>query len=354
MCTSKISRKIDDTKSLNINIYEIKVNDELLKDKSIIDVFLFNCKCAILLVDMISKKSFDLIKELTKKIKLDNFPYLKLILVQNKSDLESEKKINSNEIEEFLNENASIQNETISLKEGININNLLNKIYTAINETKTQLPCDLILESTESNISLINYHSSLSFILIGDSTVGKSCFFKRYFKNEFTEEIFHTIGIDKEAKHVKIGKKSLKVTLWDTAGQEKFRFLPKKYYRNADGILLLFDVTNEDSFNNVSSWMSDVKENSNRKSTTNDKETDISIYLIGNKIDLPNREVTKEQAEIQANSLGVKYFEISCKINMNIPEVIQNMIMDCYSKGNKHDNGIQINNNKKENKNSCC
>ena len=286
-------------------------------------------------MDITSKNSFDLIQKLINNIEIDKFPSLKRIFIQNKKDLGSQREINSNEIEEFLRKNITIENEDISLKTGENFNNLLNKCYSAINDTQKKFPCDYILESTDINTSFINYAGSLSFILIGDSTVGKSCFFKRYFRNEFSEGIFHTIGIDKETKHIKIGDNSYKITLWDTAGQEKFRFLPKKYYNNADGIFLLFDVTNEESFNNVSSWMNDVKDNSG-KTTENEKKS-ITLFLIGNKIDLPEREVSKEQAEMQAKSLGVKYFEISCKINMNIPEVMQSMIMECYKKVNNNE-----------------
>ena len=291
------------------------------------------------------------------EINIDQYPYLKIIFVQNKKDLESKREISLNEINNFLEENKSFENEEISLKSGENMDNLLNKIYSSINESKKKLPCDLILESLDKNTSLINYFGSLSFILIGDSTVGKSCFFKRYFRNEFSEDTFHTIGIDKEAKHIRIGKNSYKVTLWDTAGQEKFRFLPKKYYNNADGIFLLFDVINEDSFNNVSSWMNDVKNNS-RKKTTNENESAITLYLIGNKIDLKERAVTKEQAEKQAKSLGVKYFEISCKNNMNIPEVMESMILECYKKINNDDSQsfqLKAKQKKKEkNSSSCC
>ena len=288
-----------------------------------------------------------------KNIEINKFPALKRIFIQNKKDLESQREINSNDIEEFLGENITIQNEDISLKTGENFNSLLNKCYSAINDTQKKFPCDLILESTEINTSFINYAGSLSFILIGDSTVGKSCFFKRYFRNEFSEGIFHTIGVDKETKHIKIGNNSYKITLWDTAGQEKFRFLPKKYYNNADGIFLLFDVTNEESFNNVSSWMNDVKENSGKT----DNNSSITLFLIGNKIDLSDREVSKEQAEKQAKSLGVKYFEISCKINMNIPEVMQSMIMECYKKVNRNEESsfkLKNNKNKKLKKGSCC
>ena len=306
-------------------------------------------------MDITSKNSFDLIQKLIRNIDMDKFPALKRIFVQNKKDLESQREINSNEIEEFLRGNITIQNEEISLKTGENFNNLLNKCYSAINDTQKKFPCDLILESTEISTSFINYTGSLSFILIGDSTVGKSCFFKRYFRNEFSEGIFHTIGIDKETKHIKIGNNSYKITLWDTAGQEKFRFLPKKYYNNADGIFLLFDVTNEESFNNVSSWMNDVKENSG-KSNENDKNSSLTLFLIGNKIDLPDRQVTKEQAETQAKSLGVKYFEISCKINMNIPEVMQSMILECYKKANKNEeNSFKLKKGKtKKDKKGCC
>ena len=204
----------------------------------------------------------------------------------------------------------------------------------------------------------MNAQASLSFILIGDSTVGKTCFLNRYFKNQFTETFLSTIGIDKEMKHVKVGNENYKLTVWDTAGQERFRCLPKKYYQNADGVLLLFDVTSEETFTSVSNWMKDVKDNSN-KTITNDanNQSDISLYLIGNKIDKPDRVITREKAEEMARSLGMKYFEVSCKINMNIPEVMARMIMECHMKTNKIDNVFKLQPAKKEEKRTgkkCC
>ena len=204
----------------------------------------------------------------------------------------------------------------------------------------------------------MNEQGALSFILIGDSTVGKTCFLNRYFKNTFVEAFLSTIGIDKEIKHVKVGNDSYKLTVWDTAGQERFRCLPKKYYQNADGVLLLFDVTNEETFTSVSNWMKDVKANSS-KTISNDanKQENISLYLIGNKIDLPNRVISKEKAEEMAKSLGMKYFEVSCKINMNIPEVMARMIMECHMKANHIDNCFQLTPAKKgddKKRNGCC
>ena len=339
-----------------MNIYEIRLNEDLLKDISTINVFLFQCQCALFLVDITSKNSFELIKNLINNIDFNNFPYLKIIVVETKTDLINQKEIDSNEIHEFLNSNKSIEHLKISLKTSDNLNDLLNKIDISVNEAKNDLPCNLILESTEKITSLINYAGSLTFILIGNSTVGKSCFYKRYFKNEFEEGTIQTIGVDKETKHIKINEKSYKITLWDTAGQEKFRFLPKRYYNNAEGVFLLFDVTNSASFDDVSKWMNDIKQNSNVAPLPDGQKKDVTIYLIGNKIDLDNREITKEQAENEAKSLGLKYFEVSCKTNMNISEVINSMILDCYLKANKDEEGFKLKKQKSKGikKKGCC
>ena len=204
----------------------------------------------------------------------------------------------------------------------------------------------------------MNGQGTLSFILIGDSTVGKTCFLNRYFKNQFTETFLSTIGIDKEMKYVKVNNENYKLTVWDTAGQERFRCLPKKYYQNADGVLLLFDVTNEETFTNVSNWMKDVKDNSNKKIGNDaNNQSDISLYLIGNKIDKPERVIPREKAEEMAKSLGMKYFEVSCKINMNIPEVMARMIMECHMKANHIENCFKLQPTKKgeeKKKKGCC
>ena len=196
----------------------------------------------------------------------------------------------------------------------------------------------------------MNIQGSLSFILIGDSQVGKTNFLTRYFKNEFKEVFLSTIGIEKEIKIIKIGDEKYKLTLWDTAGQERFRALPRKYYQNADGVLLLFDVTLKETFDNISNWLKDVKDNSNK----DPKNSDIALYLIGNKIDKPGRAVSKETAEAEAKSLGMKYFEISCKLNMNLQEVMARMIMECYMRVNKIDNCFKLGNNKKQERRSGC
>ena len=328
---------------MDLNIYEVRLDEEFLKDATLIETFLYECQCALLLVDITNQDSFKLIKELNNLIDSSKFPYLKKILVQNKLDLESTRQVTSFEVKEYLDANTSLDGQEISIKNGDNLKELLKKINVAVNESKNELPTNIVSEALDKKSGLMNGQGALSFILIGDSTVGKTCFLTRYFKNQFNETFLSTIGIDKEIKHVKVGNDSYKMTLWDTAGQERFKCLPKKYYQNADGVLLLFDVTNEETFTSVSNWMKDVKDNSN-KTISNDanKESDISLYLIGNKIDKPDRVIAKETAETQAKSLGMKYFEVSCKINMNIPEVMARMIMECHMRTNHIENCFQL------------
>ena len=330
--------ELDQSKSLDLNIYEVRIDEEFLKNASLIDTFLYECQCAIFLVDITNQDSFKLTKDLIGVIKSEHFPYLKKIFVQNKLDLESTRQVTSFEIKEYLDNNTSLDNQEIDLKNGQNLKELIKKINSAVNESKNELPTNIVSEALDKKLGLMNGQGALSFILIGDSTVGKTCFLTRYFKNQFNETFLSTIGIDKEIKHVKVGNDSYKMTLWDTAGQERFKCLPKKYYQNADGVLLLFDVTNEETFNNVSNWMKDVKENSNKDG----KESDIALYLIGNKIDKPDRVIQRETAETQAKSLGMKYFEVSCKINMNIPEVMARMIMECHMRANHIEDPFKI------------
>ena len=334
--TSRIVAEMDQSKNLELNIYEVRIDEEFLKDASLIETFLYECQCALFLVDLTNPDSFRLIKELISLIK--PLSYLKKILVQNKLDLESTRQVTSFEIKEYLDSNTSLDSQEISIKNGENVKELLKKINTAVNESNNELPTNIVSECLDKKLGLMNGQGALSFILIGDSTVGKTCFLTRYFKNQFNETFLSTIGIDKEIKHVKVGNDNYKMTLWDTAGQERFKCLPKKYYQNADGVLLLFDVTNEDTFNNVSNWMKDVKDNSNKDG----KESDIALYLIGNKIDKSDRVISKETAETQAKSLGMKYFEVSCKINMNIPEVMARMNMECHMKANHIENCFKL------------
>ena len=257
-----------------LNTYEIRINDSFILNKELIESYLYECQCAIFLVDITKKESFDLIKTLLNKIDFSKFNYTQKIIVQNKTDLD--RQVSIEEINQLIANDKSLISQEISVKNGNGFQELLSHINKAVNESKNELPTNIVSEADLKKTNIMT-QGAFSFILIGDTTVGKTCFLNRYFKNQFIENLKSTIGIDKEMKFVKVGNDVYKLTVWDTAGQERFRCLPKKYYQNADGVFLLFDVTNEETFTNISNWMKDVKENSN-KTISNDanNQSDIS------------------------------------------------------------------------------
>ena len=315
--TSRISGELDQSKSLDLNIYEIRVDQPFLENKSTIETFLYECQCALLLVDITNKDSFQLIQELLKAINVSKFPYLKLILVLNKLDLESTRQVTSYEVNEYLENNKNLDNQEISLKSGDNLKELLKKINAAVNETKNELPINIVSEALDKKINLINGQGALSFILIGDSTVGKTCFLTRYFKNQFNETFLSTIGIDKEIKHIKVGNDCYKITLWDTAGQDRFRAITKNYYKGSHGIILIYDVTSLKTFENVKSWVSQIHEEISDK---------VVIYLVANKIDMDDlRKVTKEEGKKLAEELDVPFVETSAKTGENIDYIFSDI-----------------------------
>ena len=337
---------MDQSKSLDLNVYEICVDSSLIQNKELIETYLFECQCALLLVDITKEDSFNLIKDLLDNINTSKFPYLKMILVLNKLDLESERAVNAADVNEFLQSHSNLGTQEISLKSGDNLKELLKKINAAENESKNEIAINIVSETHDNIYNSIIDQRDLNFIILGESFVGKTCFFTRYIKNEFKENLIASIGIDRGIKEVKVGNDSYKLTLCDTAGQNRFNSMQKHLYKNQNGVLLLFDVTNEESFNKVTYWINDFKDYSNKYITNEgEKVIDIPLYLIGNKIDLPNRVISKEKAETQAKLLGMKYFEVSCKINMNIPEVMAKMIMECHIKANYIYNSFKLTSN---------
>lgn len=155
----------------------------------------------------------------------------------------------------------------------------------------------------------------LKILVIGESAVGKSCLLLRYTDNKFQETFMTTIGVDFKTKHLEIDGTPVKLQIWDTAGQEKFRAITKAYYRGAHGILVVFDISRRDTFNQVKMWIDSIK----------DASTDtIDVILVGNKADL-DRAVTKEEAQELATQSGIKYYETSAKENTNVEDAFQNL-----------------------------
>ena len=267
----------------------------------------------------------------------------------NKIDLQEQKKVSNYELTDFITDNNSeFDNYEISLKTKKNIEKIWNKVYEDVNKAYGKVPINLLTEKinlSENMEEISKTEGSINIILIGDSGVGKSNVYSRYFQNKFEENFVSTIGMDRQTKIIKYKNKIYRVNISDTAGQERFRALPIKYYQNADGALLLFDVSSKESFKNINVWMEDLNKNTRSLSKT--------IYLVGNKIDLPERNVNPNDARELAENLNLQYYEMSCKLNMNINEIISRLIVDCFN-NLKEGNGFQIDKKKKKKKGGRC
>jgi len=140
----------------------------------------------------------------------------------------------------------------------------------------------------------------------------------RYAEDSFTSAFVSTVGIDFKVKTVFRQDKRVKLQIWDTAGQERYRTITTAYYRGALGFILMYDITNDESFNAVRDWVTQIK----TYSWDNAK-----VVLVGNKSDLNSeRQVTTERGNSLANSLGLKFFETSAKDNINVKSVFEQLV----------------------------
>ena len=267
---------------------------------------------------------------------------INILFVFNKYDLDEERRLTNFEINEYVDENKDkFEKFEISLKTKLNVDKLFQRIQECLNNKENSSKKPLLINKDIVE-NFLEVEGTINLILIGDSGVGKSQFFLRFFTNEYKDEFSSTIGMDRRNFSVKYNNLYYRVILNDTAGQERFRSLPMKYYQNADGALLLYDLENKTSFYNIKNWVEGMRNASN---------TNKVIYLVGNKIDLVRKTSYQEGKEL-ATSFGLKYFEISCKININIEEIVYRLITDCLGSF-KRNNTISIKKGK-INKKKCC
>ncbi|CAB0036466.1 unnamed protein product [Trichogramma brassicae] len=145
----------------------------------------------------------------------------------------------------------------------------------------------------------------LKILMIGESNVGKSSILLRFTEDEFHDNIQNTVGMDYKSKKMSIDGGTVKLAIWDTAGQERFRTLTPNYYRDGQGAILVFDVTDRTSFTKLDMWLTELHTYSNKP--------DIVKMVVGNKIDLPNRQVTTEEGLQFARRHQTLYIESSAK-----------------------------------------
>jgi small GTP-binding protein len=162
----------------------------------------------------------------------------------------------------------------------------------------------------------INYDYLLKYIIIGDAAVGKSNLLLRYAHGQFKPEYQLTIGVEFGAKNVEIRNKTYRIQIWDTAGQENFRSITRAYYKNSVCALVVYDISSRDSFNNVSTWIEDCK---------NQSPKTIFMVLVGNKSDLEDkRQVSKEEGQDLADKYGIQFYETSAKTGDNVDAIFYN------------------------------
>ena len=170
-----------------------------------------------------------------------------------------------------------------------------------------------------SKLKMAKIDAKYKILILGDSTVGKTCFLTRYTDNTFQEEYLASIGMDYKIKsYEKEDGNSIKLYIWDTAGQDRFRSITRNYYKGADGIILIYDITNEESFNNVKHWINSIKEEAPDK---------VVIILVGNKVDdEENRKIKKENGEKISQEFKLPFFECSAKADINVNSAFEALI----------------------------
>jgi Ras-related protein Rab-2A len=169
---------------------------------------------------------------------------------------------------------------------------------------------------------MINYTYLFKFIIIGDSSVGKSSLLLKFIEKRFKTDHDITIGVEFGVKTIELKDKSLiKLQIWDTAGQEHFKSIIRVYYRGAIGALLVYDISNRDTFDHVISWIKEVKNYSN---------PNILFILVGNKIDLINRQVSYEEGLAFADKYNMLFIETSAKTSHNIDNSFNTLAQHIY------------------------
>ena len=328
----------DENIYLYLNVYETNL-DKYDDIKMNLDTLLLQTECIIIMWDNSEIDSFSNVENFSNVIisgiNQNKFNKVPIFLLQNKIDLNL-KNNQSSDIENDLN---NIQQSISKLKKEYK-DFLIDKEISLLNQDDFQ---DLILEinrnitnnkninndNTENLVKLSkniiennnnNDKKIIKCILLGHSEVGKTTFFNKII-NKIKKSTLSTIGKETINISAKVYNEEISIKLADTAGQERYRSLTKNFIKNVDGILLMFDVTNVESFNSVDYWVNSIKENNQNH----------IIILVGNKIDsTENRLITKSEAKKKADQYNIKYYELSCLTGLNHYEILNELILIGY------------------------
>lgn len=194
---------------------------------------------------------------------------------------------------------------------------------------------------------------SYKVVIVGKSSVGKSSIMLKFTDDRFTENYLTTIGVDFKFRSFKLKEEPFKLQIWDTAGQEKYQTITKTFYKGADAVIVVFDITNRNSFEEMANvWLTEVKSNC---------YGDVEVAIVGNKSDIENkREVSFQEANELAMSNNCTYYETSAKNGGNIEKVFFELTEVIYAKqqmqkGATRDEGVNLNDREhKQESKGCC
>lgn len=199
------------------------------------------------------------------------------------------------------------------------------------------------------------YDYLFKLLLIGDSGVGKSCLLLRFADDTYTPDYISTIGVDFKIRTIELDGKTIKLQIWDTAGQERFRTITSSYYRGAHGIIIVYDVTDQESFNNVKQWLQEI----DRYATGG-----VMKLLVGNKADLLDKKVVEYTAAKEfADALDIPFLETSALSSTNVEQAFFTMARQIKAQmtnnssgntGNKSNVNLRGQSLNANQSNSCC
>ncbi|KAL8575544.1 Ras-related protein Rab-21 [Nucella lapillus] len=154
---------------------------------------------------------------------------------------------------------------------------------------------------------------SFKVVLLGEGCVGKTSLVLRYVENKFNDKHLSTLQASFLNKRLNVGGKRVNLSIWDTAGQERYHALGPIYYRDSNGAILVYDITDEDSFQKVKNWVKELRRMLGQ---------DVVLCIVGNKIDLEkDRHVTVQEAEAYAASVNARHYDSSAKLNRGVEEL---------------------------------
>lgn len=190
--------------------------------------------------------------------------------------------------------------------------------------------------------------NEIKLIVLGNTSVGKSSFILKYIEDKFVLNYIATLGMDFKQKKLKLKNgQEVKLRIYDTAGQERFKSVAVSFIKKAEGVILIYDIGNKATFESLEEWIKNIKESG---------KENLPIILVGNKCDLPpeKRKVELIEGKDKAEEFNLPFFETSCKEGINIKEVFEKIVEDITGKNNLSSGGEFKILNKSKSKRKCC